>query len=216
MEATANIATDGVALKRTRKRADDRIADLLAVADGVVQKSRSADLSLQEVADSIGISRALVYAYFADRYRLLDAVLARHVNWLEASGLSHASQSGNLVDRAVACGEIVLQHVVTRGPTLELILRERDVARQLDRGAELYLRKIVRCLAMQAAVELRMGVQEAFAFIELLSAIPQEAGRRVLQDGVDIAIAQSVSERLIRASIEAQVPLKPREQGAVS
>ena len=190
-----------------RQSAEERIAGLLDVTDALIRRTRSAEISLHEVAAELGISRALVYAYFPDRYRLLDAVLARHLAWLEQAGLSAAATApGPFEPRVGACAQILLQHVVAHGATLELIMRERDVARQLDGTARRYLRRIVIALARQAVGELKMGNMEAVALVELLAVIPLEAARRVSGDGVDPEIAASVCARLVRSSVQAQVP----------
>lgn len=193
-------------VRRARKSADDRIVDLCRVADDVICRTRSAELSLQEVANELGISRALVYAYFPDRFRLLDAVLERHIAWLDAAGLARAARHGPLVERAVACALILLDHAVTRGQTVDLVLREADVARQLDGSVQRYLQSVLRQLGRCAMIELRMGANEALALIELLSVIPLESARRVASAGVALETARSVTERLIRDLIEAQVP----------
>lgn len=191
---------------RSRKSADARMADLIAAADRIVNQTRSADLSLQQVVDEVGISRALVYAYFPDRFRLLDAVLAGHVARLEEAGLSRAAANGRLEERVRACARIVLHHILDHGATLELVMRDQDVARQLDGTTLRYLRRIVLVLARQAAIEMRMGGAEAMAFVELLAVIPLEAARRVQADAVRVEIAESVCDRLVRSSIAAQVP----------
>lgn len=194
------------AAPRRRKRANDRIDDLCRVADAMVCRTRSAEISLQDIADELRISRALVYAYFPDRFRLLDAVLERHLGLLEAAGLSDAAKSGPLVERLVKCARILLDHSVIHGQTVELVLREADVARQLDGSVQRYLRSVLRALARQASIELRMNANEALALIELLSAVPLDVARRVETDGVSMTTAHSITERLVRSMFQAQVP----------
>lgn len=206
MGSAPTIAGGSNVARRARKSADDRIVDLCRVADAVICRTRSAELSLQEVANELGISRALVYAYFPDRFRLLDAVLERHIALLDAAGLDRAAREGGLMDRAVACARIILDHSMAHGPTVELVLREVDVARQLDGTVQRYLQRVMRHLARRAMIELRMGPNEALALVELLSAIPLESARRVAADGVSPDTARSVTKRLVLACIEAQVP----------
>lgn len=195
------------ASRPSRKRADSRIHDILEATDALIVRTRSAEISLQDVANEVGISRALVYAYFPDRYRLLDAVLDRHLKWLDAAHLPDAATRGAFAERVENCAQIMLRHVIVRGGTLDLVLRERDVARQLDGSAARYLRRILITLARRAATELHMGHMEAMAFVELLAVIPLEAARRVQADGIDLRIAEEVCLRLIRASVRAQVPV---------
>jgi len=192
--------------RQTRKRATDRRVELLEEADATIQRQGSADLPLRDVADRLGISRALVYAYFPDRYKLIDAVLARHVDLLEASGLEQASRNGSLTERATSCAAIYLSHVIEHGRTFELVLREPVLVRQLDGTAAAYRRRILRRLARLAMNELRMGANEALSVIELLTVVPQEAARRAVEDGLSHETVAAICERLIRSSIEAQVP----------
>lgn len=191
---------------RSRKSADQRASDLIERADQMVNRTRSADISLQELADELSISRALVYAYFPDRFRLIDAVLARHVALLEEAGLSIAATSGPLEQRAQACARIILRHSVNHGATIELVMRDRDVVRHLDGTALRQLRRWLSAVGKRAAGELRMRRGEAMAFVELLSVIPLQAARRIVADGIQQDIAEDVCARLIRSSIGAQVP----------
>ncbi len=195
-------------LRTSRKRADNRIHDLVEATDALILRTRSAEISLQDVAKEVGISRALVYAYFPDRYRLLDAVLDRHLKWLDIAGLPKAATTGGFAARIENCARIMFHHVIDRGATLDLVMRERDVARQLDGSAARYLRRILITLARRAAVELHMGNMEAMAFVELLAVIPLEAARRVQTDSIDPKIAEAICLRLVHASIRAQVPVQ--------
>jgi AcrR family transcriptional regulator len=192
--------------KRTRKRASDRVSEMLDIVEARLNAERTATVSMKDIGDAAGASRALVYAYFPDQFRLLDAVLARHVEALSAAGLSRAAAEGSLTDRARAAAAIYLRHVVQSGFALEIVLREAAIARQLNGEATAFRGRIYRRLANQARRELRMPAHEALALIQLLVVIPEEAGKLVISGSLTLDEAQALCERLLHSSIESLRP----------
>ena len=120
---------------RTRLSAAERKRQMVDAADHIVNRARSADLSMREVADRAGASRALAYAYFPDRIGLLDALLEGQVDLLVDAGIVEAAARGSVTERACAVAAIYLRHVAAHGEALALVLRDAAVARQLNGAA---------------------------------------------------------------------------------
>lgn len=194
--------------RRTRKRASDRIDELLDAADAQLNATRSAMLSMRAVGDAAGASRALVYAYFPDQYRLLDAVLDRHLDWLRAAGIEAAVTTGSLRERCLAAADIYLAHIADHGMALEVALREVAVARQLSGAASAFRARLYHRVAALVARELHMGPNEALTLVQLLIVIPGDAGRLVHEGSLTLDEGRELTSRLVTSSLEALTPMR--------
>lgn len=192
-----------------RKKASDRVAEMLDIVDASLNAGRTANFSMRDIGTAAGASRALVYAYFDDQFQLLDAVLDRHVELLCATGLETAVAQGTLTQRCVRAGEIYLRHVAAHGMALEIVLREKPVARQLSGRARPFRAAILRRLATMAARELAMGTNEALTLVQLLAVIPGDAGRLVYEGTLSLDDGLELNERLMAASIDSLRPASP-------
>lgn len=199
---------------RTRRSATDRRQQMVEAADLIVNRDRSADLSMREVADKVGASRALVYAYFPDRLRLLDAVLQQHVDELLAAGIVEAASEGDLEARAIAVSRLYLRHVARHGTTLEVVMRDEPLVAQLEGAASRLRSRLYIALSRAARVELNMPAHEAVALVQLLAVIPEEAAKHVRSRVLTLTQAEALNDRLMRAAISAQMPRPGAAAGA--
>lgn len=191
---------------RTRRSAAERKRQMIEAADAMINRDRSADVSMREIADSAGISRALAYAYFPDRYRLLDALLCEHVTRLQDAGIVDAASQGDVVARACAVARIYLRHVSAHGAALEVVIRDEPLARQLDGAVSRLRARIYRPLIRAVRAELRMSAKEAFALVQLLAVVPEEAGKHVRARVLSLEQGLGLNDRLMTAALLAQAP----------
>ena len=191
---------------RTRRSAVERKRQRVDAADHIVNRDRSADLSMREVADRAGASRARAYAYFPDRIGLLDALLEGQVDLRVDAGVMEAAARGSVTERACAVAAIYLRHVAAHGEALALVLRDAAVARQLTGAASRLRGRVYRALGRSVREALKMSGAEAMALIHMLVVIPEEAARQVRMGILTIAQAQALSDRLMAAAIAAQAP----------
>lgn len=191
---------------RTRRSAAERKRQMIEAADAIINRDRSADVSMREIADRAGISRALTYAYFPDRFRLLDALLQEHVDRLQAAGILGAANEGGLVARACAVAQIYLRHVAAHGATLEVVIRDEPLARQLNGVVSRLRARIYRALGRAVRAELRMSAKEALALVQLLAVIPEEAAKQVRSDVLLLEEALALNDRLLTAALMTQMP----------
>lgn len=201
MTAAVSIPPD-----RSRRRAADRVEQMLVIADRQINEVRAAIVSMQAIGDEAKVSRALVYAYFPDQYRLIDAVLARHVAALRAAGIDNAAVAGDPAGRAGAVAEIYLRHGADHGAALEYVLRDPGVVRQLDGTASRFRMRLLRHLTRALRQDLRLSAHEALVLAQLLEVIPAESARLVREGQMRLDEAIDLNARLIRSSIAAMRP----------
>ncbi|MAL26918.1 MAG: hypothetical protein CL820_13720 [Croceicoccus sp.] len=192
--------------KRDYRTADERAAQMIDAAHAIIERERSTELSLRDVADAVGASRALAYAYFADRYRLIEAVLDRQADVLREAGIEEAAADGPFAERAGRVAAIYLDHVAQHGSVLEIVMREPEVMRELQTEASAIRSRLYRRLTRAARRDLHMPAPDALALVQLLAVIPEEAGKQQRAGHLDRAEAHRLCERLLAAGIEAQVP----------
>nr|WP_295106492.1 hypothetical protein [uncultured Caulobacter sp.] len=190
---------------RGRKSAPARIAQILDIADGLVIETSGLPISMKRVGDAMGASRALVYAYFPDADQLAEAVLERRMQWLAAAGLGAALDAGEFGARAAAGAGIYLDHVARHGPVVHVAVRDLPRARVRGGKARAHVSAIAR-LARAARRDLRLSAHEALVLIELLVAIPEEAGRLVFEGALELAEAQALCARLLTSAIDSVRP----------
>lgn len=179
---------------------------MLDVAERQLNAESSAAITMNAVGEAAGVSRALVYAYFPDQYRLLDALLARHVRALSEAGLERAAASGGALERLCACARLYLRHLLEYRLALEVVMREPDVARQLDGAVSAFRARIYRHLVRAVREELAMTAHEALIFVQLLAVIPAETARLALDGKLQPDEADELVERMVATSFNALLP----------
>lgn len=190
-----------------RKSSGDRRAEIVAAAAELIAETRSLPLSMHEIGERIGASRALVYAHFSDQSAIVEAVLAHHLAALESSGLDPATRNAPIAVRGTRSAAVYLRHVAAHGPVLHVILRDAPHGAALPQGATRSRNRALRALAGQARRELQLSTAEAIILVELLIAIPDELGRLAYAGELELEDALAICERLVRSGIEA---LRPR------
>lgn len=210
MATKAEIAADA---RPRRKSSKDRRAEILRAAVDQILETRSLPLSMNDISDRIGASRALVYAHFSDQDAVVNAVLADYLALLEADGLLDAIRQDGMVERGVGSATIYLRHIARHGPVIHIILRDAPHGASLSNAVTLPRNRSLRALANAARSELSLSTAEAIVFVELLLAIPDELGSLCHRGDLDLDDALGICQRLIRSGIESVMPA-PRKPSA--
>jgi len=192
---------------QARMRAADRAAMMVEEADRQINLRRSARIAPADIAGDLGISRSLIYSYFADPAALLVAVLDRHARLLIDAGIEEAVGRADFVTSMIDCSLIYLDHVVDHGAAIELCFRDKWLARNLDGAMRTLGNGIYRRLARQAQRELDYPVHDALGVVQILQAIPEEGARLVRSGDISIDVARGLCRRLVTASIEELRPV---------
>ena len=187
--------------KGRRKRSEDRLAEIVRLAEQQILETGSTAISINAVSEAAGASRTLVYAYFSERDDLIEAVLALNLERLAEMGIEAASTKGDVNRRATECGMIYLRHVALYGPVLHFILREMQTT-------PASVSVVFRRLAATARRDLLLPPHEAMALVEILTAIPEELGRMVRGGELELQSAESVCERLLLSGVDSLRPSK--------
>ncbi|MGH7469331.1 MAG: TetR/AcrR family transcriptional regulator [Longimicrobiales bacterium] len=166
-------------MRRRERAAADTRARILEAAHGLLNRSESTGLTVQEVAAAAGVSRQTIYKSVGSRRELLSALFedqGRQVEYervLAASGLADAAEAVIAVVRE-SCRSWSLMPEALR-KTLALAVMDREI-RELVQQYERYRRAEMRLLAKRAhqagVLRADLSVEEAGATLALLTGFP--------------------------------------------
>lgn len=185
----------------TRVAAEVRRRQIVDAAAKLLLEQGYLPLPVDGLARAVGVSKALVYRLFPDQDGLIDAVLARELDALEAAGIGAAAAGADLETAAVAAGSTYFAHVARHGPVAHYVLRDLRYRRRVRRDLAARRDAIMRRLARLARRELGLPAREAVAALNLALTIPEEAGRLVWRGDLAMAAGEELCRRLIGASL---------------
>lgn len=160
-------------------------------------------LPVEELARQVGASKGLIYAYFPTQYDLFNTLLEREIDSLLLGGLETASQVKDLEQAAVLCAMLYFEHVARSGPLLNILMTDLYMAGHLSPKVRQSCEAIAARLTHLAARELPCTDAEIHAAIEMMTAIPDEAGRLVFHRELDQTTARQICHGLIESCLKA-------------
>jgi AcrR family transcriptional regulator len=187
--------------KRVRLSPEIRRAHIIESAAQQIVQQGYLPLPIEQLANSAGASKALLYKYFPDQYSLCNCVLHRELPSLLEGGLNIASQIEDLDQAALLCATLYFEHVARCGPLLHILLSDGYMVGRIDRKLLRMRNTVLRRLSQHARAKLRMSKPEILAALEMLIAIPEEAGRLVFTKELDLEVGRQLCRTLITSAL---------------
>jgi len=187
----------------TMARESDRAQQMLSAAEALMRDRRSLNFSLNEVAERVGVTRSLLYAYFDGVPAMLDMIFRDHLARLEAAIRPIMDEDQPYRDRMVDAYVAYLAYLVEAGPILQILLRERQQDNPLGEESRRGFQRFLRYLASQTTQALKLETREAFVLLELIAAMPEALARLVRAEEIEMATARDTCVRLVSASLDA-------------
>jgi AcrR family transcriptional regulator len=180
-----------------------RREQILGHATRLIGKRGLTVLTVESLARSCGVSKALIYVHFATPTEILAGVLRREFESLRAAGLDEVLAAGDCEEAAVAAAAIYARHVSKHGAVLHALLSDPLFVRHMS-PAERRLRDgAVRKLVRRLHREMGFSIKHAGFVVALLAAIPERAGLMAYEGALDLAAAEALCAELVRASLSA-------------
>ncbi len=189
--------------KSKRLAPEVRRAQILEAAARMIVEQGYLPLSVEQLAREIGASKALIYTYFPTQFALFNALLQKELDGLALGGLDVASSIDDLDKAAVLCAMLYFEHVARNGPLLSILLTDLYMSGQFDAKVLQSRGRIIRRLKTLAQQELPLSEQEIDAAIDMLTAIPEEAGRLVFHKELDQMTARQICHGLMASGLKA-------------
>lgn len=129
------------ARRMSPKQRREQILD--SAVDLIINRGPS-HCSLENVAEHAGISKPLIYKYFAKREELLKAILEREYEYLGAQGLAQVPAETPAERVVVAANIRALRYLYDRGPILRILGSDRSIAALVEKRAGAEREKITQ------------------------------------------------------------------------
>ncbi|HTE40843.1 MAG TPA: TetR/AcrR family transcriptional regulator [Steroidobacteraceae bacterium] len=189
----------------TRQRLSPAVrkAQIVDAAARLIVAQGFLPLPIEKLANAAGSSKALIYTYFPDQDLLFNTLLERELTGLLAAGLDTASKVKDLEQAAVLCSQLYFEHVARYGPLLNVLLSDRYMVGRIDRNVLRARNEVLQRLAQLAQASLPLDKREALAALEMITAIPEEAGRLAFHNEIDVKVARQICRSLIPSALKA-------------
>jgi TetR/AcrR family transcriptional regulator, fatty acid biosynthesis regulator len=204
MTATAKIAPipKPAARKRTRKPPEERRAEILDSAAGIILEEGLSAVSMEGIAREISISKALVYNYFSSRDQLFAALLEREQTELRERGMGAAMQAESFVELIRQTTRLYLEQVQSRGSLIAALLSDPSVAKLMEKRSSEDRDRARRYFIKQVVQNYQLSTAMASASVDLLWTITDGAGRLLSQGDLDIDTAEEMCVQLITGGLD--------------
>jgi AcrR family transcriptional regulator len=180
-----------------------RRSQILEAAARLVVELGYLPVPVEQLARAAGSSKALIYAYFPTQYALFNALLEREMQSLSLAGFDTASRVEDLDQAAVLCAMIYYEHVARSGPLVHILMTDLYMSEHIEPRLLQARDALIARLLKLATGSLPLSEQEIYAAIEMIAAIPEEAGRLVFHRELDPTTARQICNSLIVSSLKA-------------
>ncbi|MFM8940614.1 MAG: TetR/AcrR family transcriptional regulator [Phenylobacterium sp.] len=188
--------------KRIRLAPEVRREQILDQAAHLILAEGLYAVSMERLARDIGISKGLVYNYFATRDALLTALLNREQAELRDRGMASALQAESCEDLIRQTTRLYLEQTRDRGALIAALLSDPSVALLMEAENRADRERTVRYFVRAARREYGLPLPVAISAVEMVSAITDQAGRLVADGQLDVETATGMCVALITGGLE--------------
>lgn len=206
--------TETIARKRTRLAPQARREQILDEAARLILDKGISAVSMERLAQLVGISKGLVYNYFATRDALLAALLHREQTELRDRGMTSALEAQSYEDLIRQTTRLYLEQTKHRGAMIAALLSDPSVAALMEADSRLDRERTFRYFVRATRREYGLPLDLAIAAVEMLSKITDEAGRLVAQGVIDVGPATEMCVELINGGLARLSPDRALKESA--
>lgn len=199
---------------RRRLPVEERVGLIMRAAERIVIRTGHLPIQMDELAAEAGISRAMLYNLFKTPADVINAVVDENIKAMEIEGLSFRAGE-SLLASCMTASRAYLMLVASRGPALQIILREGYMRRRFSQAVRARKDRVILKLAKLARMELSLSIEQSLAAVCLGVTIPEIAGRMVFEGKLESKAAFELCESLVRSSIISLTPASLKSGDAV-
>lgn len=183
----------------------DRITQ---AADAAFLNDGAIPMGYKEVSEAAGVSRALIYSHFPTPEDLVNSVLDRQSDLIDAAGLDDALGQADFPTAALETLQVYFAHLCQHGPILHFVSQDSHMANRLSPKYTRRRNSALTSLSRKASIDLRLPRRISLALVILLGSLAEEAARQVARGTVSQALAL---ETLQEAATKLIVSMTPSE-----
>ena len=163
---------------------------------------------MERLGRDVGISKGLVYNYFATRDVLLAALLQRAQQELRDRGMASALQARSYADLIRQTTRLYLEQTRDRGALIAARLSDPSVARLMEEKGRADRDATVRFFVRATRREFDLPLPLAIIAVDMLAALTDRAGQLVSQGLVDVDAATEICVELITGGLAGLNPVR--------
>jgi AcrR family transcriptional regulator len=188
---------------RRRLSPELRRSQIMDAASRLIVAQGFLPLPIEALAKDARASKALVYAYFPTQYALFNGLLQREMRALALGGLQTAARVNDLDQSILLCAMLYFEHVAQYGPLLHVLLTDLYMAEHVEPGVYRQIREMTQRLWQLARASLPLNEREFEASLEMIAAVPEEAGTLAYERRMDAQAARELCHTLVLSSLRA-------------
>jgi AcrR family transcriptional regulator len=188
---------------RRRLSPQVRRAQIMDAASRLVVKQGFLPVPIEALAQAADASKALVYAYFPTQYELFNALLQREMRALALGGLETAARVNDLDQSILLCAMLYFEHVAQYGPLLHILITDLYMAGHVDPKVIQQIKEMTSRLWRLAQKALPLTAKEFESSMEMLTALPEEAGTLAYEKRMEPQAARELCHTLVLSSLRA-------------
>ena len=184
---------------------EDRRNQILQEARRIALGDGLSEVTIRNLAKSLGISEAQAHNCFSTREDLLVELAMEEANAFEASRVRAISRGNDRVTKVIMSSLNYLREVSRRGPLLYRILRNSEVRVRVDAARDGFRAKarVKHIVAIQR--EKDFDQEEALASLSVITAMLVRAGTMVSESRITMEEAERISIPIVvTAALERQ------------
>ena len=131
---------------------------------------------LEALARKLGVSKALIYAYYPTQYDLVNGLLRHYMPDLARFQLAELELGGDIYKIAEQSALAYFEHVADIGPLLHILLSDFYAISQVDPGILTLQGQVFGRLARVVRASFGFDAVQSLATVRLLAALVEEAG----------------------------------------
>ncbi|MFN9927398.1 MAG: TetR/AcrR family transcriptional regulator [Phenylobacterium sp.] len=193
--------TEVVVRKRTRLAPEARRAQILDEAARLILEKGISAVSMERLAQLVGISKGLVYNYFPTRDALLATLLHREQTELRDRGMVSALEAQSYEDLIRQTTRLYLQQTRDRGAMIAALLSDPSVAALMEADSRIDRERTFRYFVRATRREFDLPLPLAIVAVETLMSLTDQAGKLVAQGQIDVEPATEMCVELITGGL---------------
>lgn len=194
--------------RRTRLAPEVRRGLILDATAALVLEGGLSAVSMERVAARVGVSKGLIYSYFATRDALLAALLRREQTELQARGMASALEARSFEALIRQTTRLYLEQTRDRGAMISALLSDPSVAALMQDDIRTDRERTFRYFVRAARREFGLPLPLAIAAVDLLSSVTGQAGLQVARRQVDVGPATEICVELILGGLSRLDPAR--------
>jgi len=187
---------------RTRLAPEARQAHILDHAARLIAAEGLSALSMERIAREAGVSKALVYNYFSNQRTLLQSLLRRDLERIQAEQMHAATSARTFPELVRNTTHVALVEVERRGAFLRRLLDEPSLTNAVETVRTHEHDGNARYLAKRVAKEFDISLADALRLTEIGLGLTIAAGDYLQKTGAPLAEVEDVTVAMIIGAVK--------------